>query len=191
MERIPGDLPPDLAEFLSDQQYACLTQPTSVGTVLVIKAPGVDIDNLRGPVAIHLRQELHDNPWAPVIRLVLAFYDAPEYPLAFETFINVAAPDQRDDYTAMARQRELHLLLYDEKLSHRLTKGIRAPGSVSIGMILNRADALRAAISSDDFDFDRAKAEVMLQTSLRSEAPALLVIEPPRPEWGTTAWREM
>src|SRR6266516_8215030 len=85
----PGVLPPDLAAFLQDQDYACVTEATDHGTVLVIKVPTPDIESVRGTVPILLRQSLFQHPAAPVIQMVVRIYDQPEHPLALETFINV------------------------------------------------------------------------------------------------------
>jgi hypothetical protein len=37
-----GELPPELAEFLRHQEYACLTQATDKGTAFVLKLPRVE-----------------------------------------------------------------------------------------------------------------------------------------------------
>src|SRR5262245_41993527 len=112
----PNELPPELAAFLQDQRYACLTHATNQGTVLVLKTPRSEIESVRGTVPIQVRHELHRHPSAPVIRMVVTIYDQPTRPLAFDTFINVADPEQRDDFAALASQTELHLLFYDEQL---------------------------------------------------------------------------
>ena len=70
----PGALAPELVEFLKDKDYACVTQTTDIGTVLVLKIPTPDIKSVRGPIPIWLRQELYHHPTAPVIRLVIQFY---------------------------------------------------------------------------------------------------------------------
>jgi hypothetical protein len=134
--------------------------------VFVIKAPAAEIERLRGRVPIELRHELYDHPSAPVLRMVLTFFDQPDRPLALETFINVDDPQQRADFAAMAEQEEVGLLFYDDALSHRLTKSRRAPGRAAVTMVLTRAEALRRAIPSDRYDFDRAKDEVIRSTHL-------------------------
>ena len=96
----PSPLPPDLAEFLRDKLFACLTHPTDRGTVLLVKMPTADIESARGTVPIGLRHELYDRPSAPVIRMVVTIYDQPTHPLAVEAFINVQDPQQCADYAA-------------------------------------------------------------------------------------------
>jgi hypothetical protein len=160
-EQSPNVLPSELADFLKDQPYACLTQATDRGTVLALKAPGHEIDCIRGRIPIQLRHELYQHPAAPVIRMVLTLYDEPARPLAFETFINIEDPQQRSDYAALAQQPELHLLFYDETLTHRLTKGVTHQARDSVPEVLKKADALFHAIPEDEFSFEIAKAAVL------------------------------
>jgi hypothetical protein len=162
----PNQLPPDLAQFLAAQELACVTHATDRGTVLVIKAPAHEIDSVRGRVPILLRHELYAHPSAPVIRMLLTICDQPRQPLAQETFINVEDPIQRTDFAALANQRRLPLLFYDEQLQHRLSKAIRAPEPAGILQVLERADRLLAAIPRPQFSFERAKESVLRQTGL-------------------------
>lgn len=164
--RASATLPPELADFLEDKQYACVTQATDHGTVFVVKAPALDIESVRGRVPIQLRHALYEHPAAPVIRTVTTIYDQPERPLALETFINVADEQQRADVATLSRQRELHLLFYDEHLSHRLSKAVRLRDQETLGRIVQQAERLAAAIPDERFDFDSAKQAVMEATRL-------------------------
>ena len=91
-EQSPNALPPELAAFLQDKPYARLTHATDQGTVVVVKAPGHEIESLRGSLPVHVRHLLYQHPAAPVIRMVITLYDEPHQPIAFETFLNVADP---------------------------------------------------------------------------------------------------
>ena len=162
----PSALPPELAEFLKDQQYAALLHATDRGTVLVVKAPRRDIRSVRGQAPIELRHELYSHPAAPVVRLLTRLYDQPYSSLALETFINVEDPDQRADYAALARQDRLLMLFYDEQLRHSLTKRVGGLNAQAITEVLSTADRLLAAIPPAKRDFDRAKADVMARTEL-------------------------
>lgn len=159
-------LPPELAEFLRGQELAAVWETTDRGTVLVVKAPGREIDSLRGPVPIHLQHELHRHPRAPVIRTVVTIYDRPQSPLALETFTNVADETQRAEFAALAEQPELGMLFYDEMLSLRLTKGLRLGASVQIRELVGAAETIRAGINPEQYDFDLAKAAVIVRTRL-------------------------
>jgi len=160
-EQSPNALPPELAAFLKDHPYACVTQATDRGTVLVLKAPGHDIDSIRGQIPIHLRHELYQHPAAPVIRLLVTIYDQPIRPLTFETFIDVEDPQQHDDFAALALQSELAMLFYDEQLGHRLTKVVSLRDPANIRAILHVADQFLAATPAAQFDFNLAKVAVM------------------------------
>src|SRR5215211_6798380 len=162
----PNQLPPELADFLRDQHYACLTQATDQGTVLVLKAPRREIESLRGTVPIQLRHELHQHPSAPVIRMVVTIYDQPARPLAFDTFINVADHQQRDDFAALSSQQELRLLFFDEQLRHQLSKRVALRDQVKLRGMLVIAQDLRHAIAENAYDFDAAKAAVMERNPL-------------------------
>jgi hypothetical protein len=162
----PVALQPELADFLRTKEVACIMQETTKGTVFVVKLPASEIDSLRGRIPMHVRHELYEHPAAPVIRTVIRMYDRPENPLGLETFTNVEQADQRGDFARLARQEQLLLLFFDEDLTHRLTK---ASGNVeleTIHRILETADAVRAAIPDDRYDFDRAKADVVARTTL-------------------------
>ena len=163
----PFQLPPELADFLRGAgRYACVTQATDQGTAFVLKVPGQELAALRGTMPIGLRHELFVHPAAPVIRTVLTIMDQPQHPLRVETFINVAEEDQRADFAALADHEQLLLLFHDEQLQHCLTKLVPYPERSEVPTILARTEALRAAIAPWRFDYDRAKAAVMKQTSL-------------------------
>src|SRR5437870_7006836 len=118
----PSPLLPELDEFFQDQRFSCVTQGSDQGTLLIIKAPRAEIRGLQGPLRINSRHELYEHPTAPVIRMVTTFYDQPDRPLAFETFLNVGDPQQRAEYEGLAQQEKLLMLFYDEQHQHRLTK---------------------------------------------------------------------
>ena len=162
----PSPLPPELAEYLKDKPFACLTHGTDQGAVLVVTVPSEEIQSVRGRVPIHLRYELYEHPAAPVIRMVVRIYDQPERPLALETFINVEDPQQRSDFEALSSQDRLLMLFYDETLAHRLTKTVAHVQAEMVPEILGQADSLLARTPRQRFDFDLAKRHVMEIASL-------------------------
>lgn len=162
----PGALPSELAEYLKEQETACLMQETNLGTVFVIKLPRHEIEAVRGSVPIRQRHELYEHPAAPVIRTLLTIYDQPETPLALETFTNIGDPQQRADFAALERQRHTPLLFYNEHLALRLTKQVPSPDPITVRRILRDAERFRARIAPGRFDFDAAKAAVIEATSL-------------------------
>lgn len=161
-----NQLPPELADFLREQQYAAFLHATNLGTVLLVKSPRREITSVRGRVPIAFTHELYAHPASPVIRMLTRIYDQPDRPLALETFINVGDPDQRDDYAALSRQDELLLLFYDEQLRHALTKTTRGTDWEAVARVLMTADRLLSAIPAARRDFDAAKSDVMEQTDM-------------------------
>jgi hypothetical protein len=162
----PAALPADLAAFLRTTDVACLMQESNHGTVFVVKLPASEIQNLSGRVSMRVRHELYQHPAAPVIRTVFRIYDQPDNPLGLETFTNVEQADQRDDFARLASQKNIYLLFYDEQLRHRLTKGLENVEASVIEEIVTKADALRAQVPAELYDFDSAKAEIVARTSL-------------------------
>ncbi len=162
----PSALPPELAAFLAHEELACLTHSSDQGALYIVKAPALEIASLRGRFPIGLTHALHRHPAAPVIRSVLAFYDQPDRPLKMDTFLNIADEDQRACFASLAEQEELTLLFYDETLAHRLSKRVRNGDPAGMRRLLAVADALRAMIPLDHYDYDTAKAAVLRSTSL-------------------------
>jgi len=162
----PSPLPEQLADFLKNRAFACLMHGTDKGTVFVVKVPSRDIKSARGRVPIHLRHELYQHPSAPVVRTVIRIYDQPDLPLALETFTNVQDEAQRAEFAALAVQKSVLLLFYDEGLKHRLTKQVDSAPNDAIPEIVRQADELLARIPPGQFDFDRAKAAVVRRTRL-------------------------
>jgi hypothetical protein len=157
----PNELPPEMADFLKDKEYACLLWGTVQGSVFVVKAPAREIQSLRGNIPVHILHQLYQHPQAPVIRTLITWYDRPEQPLALESFINIADPQQQADFTDLARQQELRFLFYDRALRHCLSKLVPNPDPEIITQIAQTAERLRASIHEERFDFDAAKADII------------------------------
>jgi hypothetical protein len=164
----PDALPPELVATLEGIDYACVTVATTAGTALLLKAPRHEIESARGQTPIRLGHELYAHPAAPVIRMSVHVYDQPASLLALETFINVADPDQRADYAALAEQDEIPLLFLDEHLAQRLTKRLTHShsGRDVVPRIVALAEQLLDQIPPGQFDFERAKQAVMEAAAL-------------------------
>lgn len=151
---------------MKDRPFVCLMQGTDQGTVFVVKMPTHEILCARGRVPIHFRHELYEHPSAPVIRTVVRIYDQPQRPLAFEAFTNIEDQTQRAEFAALAAQETVLMLFYDEALHHRLAKQVSYGQNAAIPEILRQAEQILARIPQGQFDFDKAKREVMERTSL-------------------------
>jgi hypothetical protein len=134
--------------------------------VLVIKAPSANIQSVRSRLPIWLRQELHDHPAAPVIRMILTFYDQSESPRALEMFIHVDDEQQRADAAALADQEDPLMFFYDEVLRPQFTKVMLYHSQEALTQILFTTEQIHDAIPREQFDFDAAKTAVMEATRL-------------------------
>jgi hypothetical protein len=123
-ERQPIELPIPLRNFLKRDTFSCLTVPTSEGTIYILKAPAFEIDRCRGTLPISIHHQLYLYPTAPVIRTVIGIHDQTDSSLVFESFINVADPDQLGEFAQLSKQQEILLLFYDEQVSCRLSKRV-------------------------------------------------------------------
>jgi hypothetical protein len=81
--RYPTALPQELAAFLRECAYVCISETTNQGTVLVIKVPMADFKSLHSPVPILLQQALYAHPAAPVIQMTVHIFDQPASSLPF------------------------------------------------------------------------------------------------------------
>jgi hypothetical protein len=153
----PVALPPELTDYLRGEEYACVTEATDIGTVLVFKLPTPDIESVRGPVPILLQQELYKHPAAPVIRMVVDIFDQPDSHLTMETYINIHDPQQHGHFAALENQHMLPMFFYDEVVAHRLTKVIPNRRQEEAATILTIAEQMAGAIPEDRFSFDLAR----------------------------------
>ena len=145
---------------------ACLMQTTDQGTAFVLKTSRREIRGVRVRLPIRVTHALSDHPAAPVIRTTITVYDQPQRPLAFETFTDVAEPDQREDFARLAKQERLLLLFYDEQLTHRLTKLAPYHDDGTIPAIRLQAAVLQARIPSQHYDFRAGKQAVIAAHTL-------------------------
>jgi hypothetical protein len=163
-----NELPSELTDFLRTQEYACLLHASNRGTVFLLKAPAHELTTLNGPTPVRVSHELYSKPTAPVIRMLLRWYDRPDSTIAFESFTNVADPQQRQDYRRLAKQSTLTVVGYDELLRLAVQKRVANHQQREITQIADLADKLRVLIPDGEYDFDCAKARVMAQYPLCS-----------------------
>jgi DNA-binding Lrp family transcriptional regulator len=158
-----NELPPSVREVFERSGYGCLAVESRRGIVHVCHASDEDIDNfLDQPV--EARWDLIEMPTAPLVRLELLVYDDPRDPFCFESFLNVAAPDQLAVLGELAGQEELYLAFYGDDLTYRYTAIVPhdEPQWQRLDEIISQAEAYWASLPREEQDFDRAKALYML-----------------------------
>ncbi len=142
-------------------------QPSSRGSVFVVKAPAVELATIGSSVPLRITHELHSKPTAPVIRSVVAWHDRPDSVHRFTAFTNIADPRQAEGFRRLAKQASLAILLYDERLQLAIQKRISNLYQREITEIARLAEKLRRLIPEDEYDFERAKARVVEQMRLQ------------------------
>jgi len=159
---VRNDLPPAVREVFERSGYGCLAVESSRGIVHVCHASDEDIDNFVDK-PVEARWDLIEMPTAPLVRLELLVYDNPRDPFCFESFLNVAAPEQLAVLAELAGQEELYLAFYGDDLTYRYT-AVLPHGEQQwqrLDEIIGRAETYWASLSPEDRDFDRAKALYM------------------------------
>ncbi len=153
-----NDLLPAIREVFERTGYGCLVAESSRGIVHVCHASDEDIDNfLNKPV--EARWGLIQMPTAPLVRLELLVYDDPRDPFCFESFLNVAAPDQLAVLAELAGQEALYMAFYGDDLTYRYTAVLPHDEQQwqRLDEIISRAETYGANIPPAERDFDQAK----------------------------------
>jgi len=150
-----NELPPAVREVFERTGYGCLAVESSRGIVHVCHASDEDIDNFIDK-PVEARWDLIEMPTAPLVRLELLVYDDPRDPFCFESFLNVAAPDQLAVLAELAGQEELYLAFYGDDLTYRYTAVLPhgAQQWQRLDEIISRAETYWANLPPDDRDFD-------------------------------------
>jgi hypothetical protein len=68
------------------------------------------------------RWQLIKMPTAPLVRLTLTIQDQPTNPYRFESFLNVAEPDQESILAQLTNQDRLYLAFYGDDPQYHYTK---------------------------------------------------------------------
>jgi len=168
---MPVTLPPDLAAFLSTQEFAMVTVGSSEGALLVAKLPNADIEDIRGIRKIEVSYRLHRTSYGPAISLILTIFldaftdeDGVEHvpSVILETFFNPSDDVQMADFDDLLTHEHLRLLVYGDALDHRLSKKVTQPYlDPDLNTMGVRARQMLMEIDPIDINFDRAKAQII------------------------------
>lgn len=163
------ELPPMLREFLKGHAFALVSMSSNLGTVLVAKAPLLEIDSVRGRVSINVRYEVHNSVYGPVVRMVFVIYDRPHTPLILETFFNPSDTEQMADLVDLLGKDRVHVVFFDEMLTHRLTKTVRQPKVEELRALAPQVRKLLARADPTEIDFDMAKRVIQDANPIEDE----------------------
>ena len=158
LNRLPGEI----REVFERTGYGCLAAESSRGIVHVCHAADEDIANFVDK-PVEARWDLIEMPTAPLVRLELLVYDDPRDPFCFESFLNVAVPDQLAVLAELAGQEDLYLAFYGDDLTYRYTTVLAHSESQwqRLDEIISRAELYWQSLPEEARDFDRAKALYM------------------------------
>lgn len=152
-------LPQAIREVFEQTGYGCLAVEGNQEVVHVCHAAEADIAGFVGS-SITAHWELIEMPTAPLIRLSLLVYDSPAHPYRFESFLNVAAADQREVLAQLAGQEALYLAFYGDDLTYRYTAAIAHDEQQwqRLDEIMAQAELYWQRLPEERRDFDQAKA---------------------------------
>lgn len=122
-------LDPELQVLMAkDKSVAVLWQDATHGrTALLAKAADQDVRGFKGKVPIQTYWELGHFECGSVLRMHITIFDRPDNPYRFETFINVASPEQLACVNQLVSQETLQLHFFDGRTEYVLTKEIKYP----------------------------------------------------------------
>lgn len=157
------ELPPAIREVFEHTGYGCLATETDSDVVHVCHASDADIAGFVGAPA-YAQWQLIEMPTAPLVRLELLVYDDPTNPYRFESFLNVAEPDQLAILAQLAGQEALYMAFVGDDLNYRYTMVVSHSEQQwqHLDDIINRAELYWQGLPEEKRDFDLAKAAYML-----------------------------
>lgn len=155
-------LDPELEALMAQDPTVAVLWPdeTAGRTALLAKAADADVAGFRGRVPVQTQWQLGRYACGSVLRWLVIIFDQPANPYRFETFINVAAPEQRACVEKLTGQETVHLHFFDSRTVYVLTKVIANPvrQRQQLKGLLALADRDRQHLGQD-WDFDRAKTQ--------------------------------
>lgn len=143
-----------------DESVAVLWQDAHEGkTALLAKAADQDVASFKGKVPIQIYWELGRFGCGSVLRMHITIFDRPDNPYSFETFINVASPEQFACVTQLMDQETLQLHFFGSQTQYVFTKKLQCllPQRKQLGKLVAQAVQDWAELG-DTWDFERAKA---------------------------------
>ena len=157
-----NELSPPFRELLTYSGYGCLAVESDNGIVHICHASDRDIASFsRAPV--RYQWQLIMMPNAPLIRLLFVVVDNPTNPYQFESFLNVAEPDQARVLADLVEQEQFSLAFYGDDLSYRYSKVIAHEqiNRQQLATAIAHARLYWDQLEPEQQNFDQAKAAFM------------------------------
>jgi hypothetical protein len=162
-------LDPELKSLMAqDNSVAVLWPNAGEGRIaLLAKAADQDVASFKGEAPIQTYWELGRFACGSVLRMHITIFDQPNHPYRFETFINVASPEQFACVNQLMTQETLQLHFFDSQTEHGFTKVI----SYSLAQRGRLKKLITQALQDweklgEVWDFDQAKSLFQAQYPL-------------------------
>lgn len=161
-------LDPELKALMdTDESVAVLWQDAeNERTALLAKAADQEVAGFRGNTPVQFYWELGCFDCGSVLRFHLTIFDQPENPYRFETFINVASPEQLACCMKLLDQETLQIHFFGSRTEYVFTKEVRYPLTQrrQLGKLVTQALQDQETLGTA-WDFNQAK--VMFQVQYR------------------------
>ncbi|MBK8905342.1 MAG: hypothetical protein IPM53_29435 [Anaerolineaceae bacterium] len=161
----PGvELPAAVKELFAETGYGCLALECDQGIIHVCHAADQDIASF-AEAPLLSQWQLIKMPTAPLLRLEFRILDNPTNPYKFESFLNIAEPDQAAVADALVRQDHFTLAFFGDDLTYQYSKldAHEAVQRQALAYLVDEAMTYWQALPPNQRDFDFAKAAFMFR----------------------------
>ena len=155
-------LPEAIKELFTNTGYGCLALESDQGIVHVCHAADQDIASF-AEAPIISQWQLIKMPTAPLLRLEFLILDNPTNPFKFESFLNIAEPDQAAVLDEMLQQDHFALAFFGDALTYQYSKldAHEITQRQQLAYLMDEAMTYWQALPVGQRDFDLAKAIFM------------------------------
>lgn len=159
-----NELPDAVKELFANTGYGCLALESDQGIIHVCHAADQDIASF-AEAPLLSQWQLIKMPTAPLLRLEFVILDNPTNPYKFESFLNIAEPDQANVLEELVQQDHFTLAFYGDELTYQYSK-LDAHETVqrqALAHLIDEAMTHWQSLPPEQQDFDFAKAAFMFR----------------------------
>lgn len=157
-------LPEAIKELFVETGYGCLALESDQGIIHVCHAADPDIASFTNAPLLS-QWQLIKMPTAPLLRLEFVILDNPTNPYKFESFLNVAEPDQANVLDELVRQDHFSLAFFGDALTYQYSKldSHEPTQRQQLAYLIDEAMTYWQSLPPEMQDFDFAKAAFMFR----------------------------
>lgn len=155
-------LPEAVKELLAETGYGCLALESDQGIIHVCHAADQDIASFANAPLLS-QWQLIKMPTAPLLRLEFLILDNPRNPYKFESFLNIAEPDQATVLDELVQQEHFALAFFGDDLTYQYSKldGHEPTQRQQLAHLIDEAMTYWQSLPPAQQNFDLAKAIFM------------------------------